>query len=379
MLKLLHAGFDTLDVSFQGALPASALKDLAAAKAEAARRKERQLVRVGSTDAHVFDHGAKGGYAFILDTGPLGEMWTFKENTHASEWNIGVSVGAAALATRGYAETKARLYEQLAAMGCSVISESIRRADFAMDFLMPGGFTLDLENVVAPSRSKVSPHWGDTQRLDGKDMQPSAVIRGRRLESVTVGKMPGRQVIIYDKRKAAIDKKAFFWFDVWGIDRATRPNVWRVELRAGKKELKERRQITTFADFECSVGDVYTDIAEAVRYHEDRQTDSNVSRQTQHPLWDAAQATVQDRLFTFRSGLCADQVKEVFRDQQCETYLQQIQGMMAGLSVAVGTPEAELPDFPEKLADILARRITEPGNTFHESRERAERRLHFIA
>ncbi len=210
-------------------------------------------------------------------------------------------------------------------------------------------------------------------------MQPSAVIRGRRLESVTVGKMPGRQVIIYDKRKAAIDKKAFFWFDVWGINRHTKPNVWRVELRAGKKELKERRLITTFADFECAIGDVYTDIAETVRYHEHHQTDSNVSRQTQHPLWDAAQATLQERLFAFRSGLCADQVREVFRDQQCEIYLQQTQGLMAGLSVAMGVPEAELVDFPRKLAGILARRITEPGNTFHESRERAEQRLHFIA
>ena len=378
MIKLLHAGFDTLDVSFQGALPVAALKNLAEAKAEAALRETPQLVRIGTADAHVYDHGAKGGYAFILDTGPLGEAWSFKDNTRTSEWNIGVSVRAAALATRGYAESRARLYEQLAAMGCSVVSESIRRADFAMDFLMPDEFTLDINSVVAPSRSKVSPYWGGKQTVAAHQTQPSAVFRGRRLESITVGKMPGRQVIIYDKRKSAIDKKALFWFNVWGLDRSAKPNVWRVELRAGKKELKGRWQITTFAEFEQAIGDVYTDIAENVRYHELQQTDSNVTRQTQHPLWDATQATIREHLFSLRSGLCPNQAKEVFRDQQCETYVQLIQGIAAGLSVAMGIPETELSDFPRKLSSILARRIATNGNTFAESRARAERRLHFI-
>ncbi len=76
---------------------------------------------------------------------------------------------------------------------------------------------------------------------------------------------------------------------------------------------------------------------------------------------------------------CPGQVKEVIRREQAEMYLQQMQGLATGLSVALGIPEADIPDFPDQLAGILAKRITEPGNTSGESRNRAAKRLRFIA
>ncbi len=82
---------------------------------------------------------------------------------------------------------------------------------------------------------------------------------------------------------------------------------------------------------------------------------------------------------TYRSGLCPGQVKEVIRREQAEMYLQQMQGLAAGLSVVFGIPEPDIPDFPDVLAGILGKRITEPGNTFQESRNRAAKRLRFIA
>ncbi len=91
------------------------------------------------------------------------------------------------------------------------------------------------------------------------------------------------------------------------------------------------------------------------------------------------QQTVQEKLLTYRSGLCPGQVKEVIRREQAEMYLQQMQGLAAGLSVVFGIPEPDIPDFPDVLAGILGKRITEPGNTFQESRNRAAKRLRFIA
>lgn len=43
-MKLLYAGFDTIDVAFQGALDKETLEVLKQAKAEAAKRQEKQLV-----------------------------------------------------------------------------------------------------------------------------------------------------------------------------------------------------------------------------------------------------------------------------------------------------------------------------------------------
>ncbi|WP_160116046.1 hypothetical protein [Candidatus Halocynthiibacter alkanivorans] len=55
-------------------------------------------------------------------------------------------------------------------------------------------------------------------------------MRGGRFESVTIGKMPNRQVIVYDKKQAAKDQKTDYWFPAWNIDKddpATQ--IWRVE------------------------------------------------------------------------------------------------------------------------------------------------------
>ncbi len=64
----------------------------------------------------------------------------------------------------------------------------------------------------------------------------------------------------------------------WGLNKNDKPNVYRVELRAAKNELKQKWGITTFADFEAGIGDVYTHAAKKVRYLADCQTDSNISK-----------------------------------------------------------------------------------------------------
>lgn len=167
----------------------------------------------------------------------------------------------------------------------------------------------------------VRPQWGRAKEALDRD-ELHAVFRGRRLESVTIGKMPRRQVIVYEKRLAAIEQRKLFWFMVWGIDRKDRgKSVWRVELRAGKKELKDRWRITTFEDFEVAIGDVMRHAADKVRYRDDFQTDSNVSRQNMHPLWEAVIETVDRDLFDFRAGLLPDQVREIEREQAKRTYL----------------------------------------------------------
>ncbi|WP_147250381.1 hypothetical protein [Thalassospira lucentensis] len=69
-----------------------------------------------------------------------------------------------------------------------------------------------------------------------------------KLESIPIGKMPGRQVIIYNKRTPAIEKKTTYWFKVWEIAPPTNTDkhVWRVEFRAGQKELKDKYNLRSF-------------------------------------------------------------------------------------------------------------------------------------
>lgn len=382
MPELLYAGFDTLEVSLQGALKSESLEVLRNAKDEASKTREDQLIEIGpgNVEGHVPAHGMTGGYAFVFDTGFMGEQWTFMDSEDTSRWNIAVKVRAANLAAHSYQEIKARIQQRLTDMGCIVFQESIRRADFAMDFLMPEGFELNQNQVVAHSHSKVSSHWGEKDTGNEKQNHPSTVFRGRKLESITIGKMPGRQVIIYNKRKAAIEKQTPFWFKVWDIDpKDTTKHVWRVEFRAGKKELKDKYNLRSFKDFEDSIGDVFVNTAEKVRYINDGQALSNVSRSLPHPLWEAVTTTLERNLFEYRSGLLPGQVREVIREHQEEVYWQQIQGNIAGLAVIQDLTTIQIKtEYSNTLATKLTSRINDTEGRFWESHRRATSRLHFL-
>lgn len=264
-------------------------------------------------------------------------------------------------------------------MGCIVVEESVRRADFAMDFLMPSEFELDHEQFVSHGHCKLAPHWGENHMLSDPN-QPAAVFRGRKLQSVTIGKMPGRQIIVYDKRAAAIEQKKLFWFKVWKIDRHDRSKaVWRVELRAGKKHLKEQWRVASFKEFEAAIGDILCHAASKVRYLDDFQSDTNISRQRLHPLWRAVEETLEQSLLDFRSGLLPEQLREIEREQARETYRGLILGNAAGLAATYEMTTAEVEaDLTNDVSELLAENITNPDGQFDKRIERARRKLHFL-
>ena len=168
-----------------------------------------------------------------------------------------------------------------------------------------------------------------------------------------VGKMPGRQVIVYDKRREAIDKHKMQWFKIWGIDPKGKSNhIWRIELRAGKKHFKDRWQLRTFADIEAAIGDVLKLAMEDIRYVADHQTDSNITRQQLHPLWEKASGIV----FYAMGEHCA------------------------GLTVALAMTDDEIKhDLAEAIQATLDNRIRFEDDPFWKSHKRAGQRLHFVA
>lgn len=380
MIKLLHAGFDTLDVAFAGALPEDALDQLEQARQEAQESQEPSLITLGpgKVDMHVSGHGMRGGYAYLMDTGPLGAKWMVKRNADTRQWNLFASPRATTLLAHRFEGTRDLLRDQLEAMGAHVTDHAINRVDFAMDFRTQG-FELHQDQFVAHSHTKVSPHWGKRDTAPDRD-QPAAVVRGRRLESVTIGKQPGRQIIVYDKRREAIERQKPFWFDTWGVDRDDPTlEVWRVEVRAGKKELKDKYRLRTFRDITNSIGDVLVNALQEVRYLADGQRDSNVTRQALHPLWREAQTTATRDLLAFRSGLTPDQVLDMERALVLDRHI----GLCAGNAIAWGSakglPVTALPDhLPGLIAEALADRIAADERKTDQAYSRAQRRQRFL-
>jgi hypothetical protein len=268
-LRLLHAGFDALDIVFKGSLSDEAIATLEIAHGIALDRNEAVLSALGpgKEPVHVHQNGLPGGYRFRCTTGSLGEIWGFTD-TRPQGWNAICSVRAATLAAYGWQETVQRAFARLKSFGCRTTDHRVARVDYAIDFLMPSAFELGLYQFVAHAHSKLKPYWGKREAGEAAT-RPTAVCRGRRLESVTIGKMPGRQVCVYDKRREAVEQGKPLWFRLWGIDPAAAANVWRVELRAGKKELR-RWPIRTLSEVEASIADVLLSMAGQVETSKNR-------------------------------------------------------------------------------------------------------------
>lgn len=366
MYRLLHAGFDKLDIAFDGAVDPAVLECLR----ETQGRARESLTALpatlgpGKVKCLVQGYGMRGGYAFVIDTGPLGESIWVKDTLKSDQWPVFVSVHATALLAATFDQNEVRILETLKGLGMRIKTESVNRVDYAVDFATPDTFRLQVERFVAHARCKIKPHWG--KKLSEDDNRPSAVLTGRGLESVTVGKMPGRQVIVYDKRREAIEKHKAQWFEVWGVDRADPDlRVWRVEVRAGKDELKDRWNIRSFADIRAGFGDVVSRAVQDVRYLEDGQTDSNVSRQTLHPLWIAATDALSGKLIDSKAGLAPGRLKAILREEHAAMLRRQIVGLVGGWAVTEGLDDNQIhEDLPEHVGAAIEAATGDPRSAF---------------
>lgn len=380
-MQILYSGFDTVDFSIQGALPAKVLKNLADAKEEAGKRQGEVLIHAGpdSVPIHVHESGLGGGFAYRTSTGPTGEIIGIKNNTDPTQWNITVSVRAAALASYGWRQAVQNVWDRLQGLGARILSHSIRRIDYAIDIRIPV-WDLRQDSFVTHARTTVQTYQNDRKAADQERVEYTAR-KGDRLATVMIGKMPGRQITMYDKRSAVIAKREYFWFDAWKLRRDTPDlEVMRVELRVGKTELKNRWRITTFEDIENSIGDVFEKLVTDIRYLAPAQTDSNVSRQRLDPVWTLVKNRLTENLLDMRSGLTPDQVKEIRREEAIKVYESLILGNAAGLAVAFGLTDTEAEErLPQLLSENCTAAFRDSGDKIIKSMRNARERLHFIS
>ncbi len=383
-LKPFYWNFDNLDVTFRGCIPQAMVERLEQAKVEATDTRAAVLLEWQGEAMHVAESGAKGGYAFRCDTGPTGAIWFFSRNQNPKNWNIRVSNHANSLASLGLGGVRAEMYRFLSAISATVQDASISRVDYCLDFLASDievatgdAFMLDPTAFVMHSH---------TSRADHDDDGGIAMhgVSGR-YTSITCGKMPGRQVILYEKSREVRQKQKVEWWSHWNAAR-TRQNlpplggkerVWRLELRAGKDHLKDRWGITKWDHLDTKIADLYAHALADIRYTIPNTSDSERCRWPDHPLWAAARHTVDDDLFEMTTGAEPGVIKEVKRKQQQQVLIAQMQGLAAAYSVA-----ADLPADPDMISEAAAKairsHIRNDPDRFEASRQKAARRCRFV-
>lgn len=346
-MNIIRTGVDSIYIALKGEIPTELLTQLAAAKAQAI--DDRCPVPLDLADgqirANIAPHGGSGGYAYYLDTGPLGAVWLIQAKADKTGWNFYVKPHASALLARGFGPVIQTINQFIPTIGGILSDHAVSRIDYAID-IRADDFAIDLVNFVAHPHAKRSPHWQDRDST-----KPSAVFTGKRIESATIGRMPGRQLILYDKTAEARAKQNFYWFDAWHIDRADPiARVWRLELRLGKRELKERRGIRTIADLETKLKPALLDLLDRIRYIAPGQTDPNISRRKPHPLWALAQAHIEATdLLSGLGDIPPAHLVEMTTAKLARIYKNLMIGNAAGLAVMSGlddrTVAGSLPDL----------------------------------
>jgi len=380
--RVIHQGFDTLDLAIKGALAEPALEQLEAAREIAETTQRKQMVTIGPAGQRflVQPHGQRGGYRYVLTNGPTGAIFAVKANPDPEEWNLFVSARAACLLTKGYEGTKQWLSDTIIGMGGMIRDHSVNRLDYAVDILATD-FTLDMADFVTPGHAKVSAHWESGHSIgdNGEPIQP--VMRGGRFETVTIGKMPRRQVILYDKRRAAIDKKELHWFEEWGVDRSDPgQQVWRVEIRAGKKALEKGHIKRSFEAIDADFAGFLRKAMEEIRYVTGKQDHSNVSRAATHPLWQTAADALQRLPVTAAPPLPEARVLDLMRKQRRNMSIQQTFGNLINGLVLDGVPKEQIEaQFPNLAFRCAARYVKDQGEgVFLRKIADADERLRFL-
>jgi hypothetical protein len=202
--------------------------------------------------------------------------------------------------------------------------------------------------------------------------------------------MPGRQVIVYDKRLEAIQKPGKkVWFAIWNealTEQGQRPldfadgfaaAVWRVEVRAGKHCLKDKYKVTTWGDLADKLPMIYRDTLRRSRYCVPN-TDSNHSRWPDHELWRLAMAEVEKIDFDRLGYLDERSAIDICRRAQLEVIDQQLVGL-AATRVALAANK-NIPENPTDIATQPIRQCIQTGQqNFAERIDRATKRYaHFV-
>ena len=317
-LKTLHRGFDKLEMAIKGALLPDDLDILEAGRAEAEKSHHATLVEIGpgKVAMHVAESGMKGGYAFRCDTGPLGELWFFKRGLSRNDWNLRVSVKALALATLGLTAVHKYIGETLAALGVPDPQLSVGRVDYAMDYLMPLEFALNPAHFISHSRSSRAEH-ATSAALTGEPQDELLVHwAARAVKAVTIGKMPGQQVIVYDKRREIIAHGKHEWLQIWdvGEEELDGHAVYRLELRAGKKHLKDWNA-RNFSQLQAKLGDMFACMMKDIRHVVPSEFEKNPSRWAFSHLWRQATQDLTEGLAENFDGSLRGRIITGSRDQ----------------------------------------------------------------
>lgn len=351
-MEILHHGFDGLDLTIDTQITEQLSLYLEKAKQIATELNQPWTIDVRDTPLAVYPHGVRGGYAFLCDTGAAGVSLMLKKHDAKGGWGVRISFKSLALATRGL-KTARQEVEALCRQlfipisGCSV---SLSRVDFAVDLISQDFELSQGQFIIHPRMRRKSFADIDTQ---------SSIRSASHDHSITVGKMPNRQVIIYDKTRDVRDKRKVEWPEIWNthLRRSGKPaldfedatnRVWRIELRAGKKYLKDQWNIAGWDSLFRALPHLLDDLSSSIRFAAPMQ-DTNRARWPVHPAWALLGQVIPEAIFDAVPEFDKEKIVELMRDEKKQSLERQLLGLSVSHAAILGISETTFDAYLHRL------------------------------
>jgi|GEM_PF-1354364 len=385
-MEPIYSNFDGLDITFQCAVSSKALALLAEAKKQAHDLRSDAVARIGDSGKIVLvgETGSKGGFTYRFDSGLDGETWLIVDSPKRNGWNVKVSAKSLALALYGCQGVIERILKTLiddleakgvtqnpalamalnrpldAAKGDYPL-ERISRFDYCMDF-RTNGFSPDIKAFVGKGRFK--------KRLLNSEPPSNAtseiIFSGQNPKYFRIGSMPNRQVVLYDKISDITEKRKSEWWGIWEIEKKEfKGQIWRLEIRAGKKELNNWN-LRRLSDFEKMAGDVILGILSDIKYTIPSLTDQNINRWPMASFWIKAREIAKGKLENHISNAKRKMILEGKRAEIKNQFESQILGSTISYAALCGMDISEIPGVLDILGDALLERIVQNQKKFTE-------------
>ena len=224
----------------------------------ASKSKRPTLIRLGSEEFLLANHGTKSGYPFLLQNDAFAiQCGEFNKP------NFFVTYRSEGLWHQGALGLHSRFERWAESVGMMPYkNERLSRVDFTFDYWIdPIDFDEDHFVSLAAKDNKYRNH--------------------RRAQTFNIGVRP-ISLRVYNKSDEIREQSGKTWFhDLWG---GQQDNVWRIEWELCKEVLR-LRGIKTFADLDAGQGDVLRPIVTEHTTLRIPTEDSNASRWPLHPLW----------------------------------------------------------------------------------------------
>jgi hypothetical protein len=172
---------------------------------------------------------------------------------------------------------------------------SVSRLDFAVELLMPPGFDVSPTRFSTHARTQLRRDLSHRYSGTSGDDRLHATWMGRRTSAVTIGQLPGREIelsqVPLPNRKTestqAVTKSP---------PRTPSDEWWRVDVRLGKKHLREVHDFREFREIGVRAIGLFRRAVTSVRYLADGNLALNISRHPTHPFWIGVQRAVMRSL-----------------------------------------------------------------------------------